>query len=286
MARVVDIFPAGGPVAPHLVIGRRGDIEDLAFKVREGISVALAGPTRVGKTTLGDAVCAEAHGKLTVLPCVEVAEHRADASDLLRAIVAACEQATLADEAKKIARALRPAFETLLRGLGLSTDLKGLFAEPESLSQRQVLLLPLALALAQAAGRPVVLFLDELQRVYEFEDHGLQFLADLVDLYTGHREVVVLVDGSEERLLAELFAQAQLGKLLDRHDIAPRILKSEWRAALPDRFAPGRRGDRRLSPRDTHRLRRGAPLRDDVGLPARRALSCAVPHRRTHRLRR
>lgn len=87
------------------------------------------------------------------------------------------------------------------------------------------------------AGRPVMLFLDELQRVYEFEDHGLRFLADLIDLYTVHREVVLLVDGSEERLLDELFERAQLGKLLNRHDVAPRILQGEWRAALPGRFA-------------------------------------------------
>jgi len=82
-----------------------------------------------------------------------------------------------------------------------------------------------------------MLFLDELQRVYEFEDHGLRFLADLIDLYTVHREVVLLVDGSEERLLDELFERAQLGKLLNRHDVAPRILQGEWRAALPGRFA-------------------------------------------------
>ena len=222
-------------MAPDLMIGRRGEIADLAFKMREGISLALAGPRRVGKTTLGDAVCAELRGEMIVLPRVEVAEHRTDASDLLNAIVAACQQTTLSDETGRIARALRPAFEALLASLGLPIDVRGLFIEPGTLSQRQVLLLPVAVA--EADGRPVVLFLDELQRVHQFGDLGLQFLADLIDLYTDHREVVLLVDGSDERLLEELFARAQLDKLLDRHDIAPRILTGEWRLALPDRFA-------------------------------------------------
>lgn len=234
MSRIVDALPAGGPVAPEFVIGRRGAIEDRAFRAREGVSLALTGPRRVGKTTLGDAVCSELKSGMTVLPRVEVAEHRADASELLRAINAACERATRADEAKRLVRALRPALEALFGRAGLSTDLAELFADPASLSQRETLMLPVALA--QATGRPVVLFLDELQRVYEFEDHGLAFLADFTDLYTRHREVVVLVDGSDERLLDELYTEAQLGKLLERHDIAARISQHEWRAALPNRF--------------------------------------------------
>lgn len=234
MKRVVDLFPAGGPIAPDLVIGRAGDIDTLTHMAREGVSTALAGPRRSGKTTVGDAVCTALVDDMMVLERVEVPEHRDGAKELLRGIVAACEKVTLRDEAKKLARALRPTLELLLRGVGLSTDFGDFFADPSSLSQRQVLMLPVALA--RTAQRPVLLFLDELQRVAAHEDGGLKLLADLVDLYSAQRDVVVLVDGSEERLLDELFDEAQLDKLLRRRELALTIAHVEWRAALPDRF--------------------------------------------------
>lgn len=43
------LFPLGGPVPPELIIGRRGEIEEIGQRVREGMSTLLSGPRRIGK---------------------------------------------------------------------------------------------------------------------------------------------------------------------------------------------------------------------------------------------
>jgi len=90
--------------------------------------------------------------------------------------------------------------------------------------------------LAEEAGEPVVFFLDELQRAVDYAD-GEQVLGDLVDLYSGATDVVVLVDGSKERALEGMLgAQVQFGKLCDRLSLEPRIPTYTWRESLPGRF--------------------------------------------------
>jgi hypothetical protein len=233
--RVVDVFPAGGPVDPALMVGREAETRELSQMVTEGISVALSGPRRIGKTTLGDAVSAAASAHMVVIPRIEIPEARADAAELLTAIVDGCERHMKGDEARSIARALKPTFERLLKErLGLDISLDEALCQPEQLSQRGVLLLPVAIAEATAA--PVLLFLDELQRVSAHEDGGAAFLADLIDIYSGSPRVAVLADGSDERLLEELYAKAQLGKLFRLRPVGPTIPYSVWRDALPDRF--------------------------------------------------
>lgn len=90
--------------------------------------------------------------------------------------------------------------------------------------------------LAEEAGEPVVFFLDELQRAVDYAD-GEQVLGDLVDLYSGATDVVVLVDGSKERALEGMLgAPVQFGKLCDRLSLEPRIPTYIWRESLPGRF--------------------------------------------------
>jgi len=45
-------------VPPDLVIGRRGEIQELERRLREGLSTMMVGPRRAGKTTVCEAVCA------------------------------------------------------------------------------------------------------------------------------------------------------------------------------------------------------------------------------------
>jgi hypothetical protein len=117
---------------------------------------------------------------------------------------------------------------------GIPLDLGQLAAAPGPLPTRKILSLPLALA--EERDRPVVLFLDELQRAADYAD-GEQLLGDLVDLYSGNTKVVVLVDGSDERALdGMLGAPAQFGKLVDRLTLDPRISADIWRGGLAERF--------------------------------------------------
>jgi hypothetical protein len=127
-----------------------------------------------------------------------------------------------------------PLIEQTLADQGIPLDLGQLAAEPGSLPTRKILALPLALA--EERDKPVVLFLDELQRAADYAD-GEQLLGDLVDLYSGSTKVV-LVDGSDERALdGMLGAPAQFGKLVDRLTLDPRIAADIWRVGLAERFA-------------------------------------------------
>jgi hypothetical protein len=65
----------------------------------------------------------------------------------------------------------------------------------------------------------------------------VQILGELVDLYSGRDEVVLLVDGSSERALERMMgAPIGFGKLVDRLQLTREISTGIWRESLPDRF--------------------------------------------------
>jgi len=237
--RLGYIFPAGDPVSPELVIGRQTEIAALHLRLRERVGTLVSGERRVGKTTLCNAACAQAGAVERMLTVkVEVPERQAGpVSDLLRGVANACEKAGHGAEQRKLLRAARPALEELLRDAGLPFDLRELGAEPGSESVRKVVSLPLDLA--RRLGRPIVFYLDELQRIADYATDGDAFVSDLVDVYTanGTRDhVTVLVDGSDERTLELLERDLRLGKLVKRLPLGPTISESEWRPGLIDHY--------------------------------------------------
>ncbi len=218
---------------PHLVIGREGEIGDLDLNLRERVHVLVTGPRRIGKSTVCQAACEAAaqHGHLIV--SLEVPERR-DASELLRKMVEACGGTSLRDERRRLLRALRPLIAKTLTEQGLPVDLSELGAEEAISSARTILGLPLAVA--GGIERPVVLFLDEIQRIVDY-DHHEQLLADLLDLYTGQSHVTVIADGSDERTVQGLLGPPNhLGKLFQRYALAPTIPRMIWEQPLRDRF--------------------------------------------------
>lgn len=231
--RIGRLFPAGGPVPPDLVIGRKGEIEEITRRVREGIHTLVTGPRRIGKTTVCDAVCGRARHDHGDVVDIEVPE-RADSTTLLQLIIDRCNRISNDATARKLWRTATPFIEALLREEGIPLDLSQIGQEQE-LPTRAVLSLPLKIA--ERSGQRVVFFLDELQRVVDYGD-GAQVLGDLVDLYSGKGDVVVLVDGSDERALDGMLGPpAQIGKLCDRVPLAPTIPTYTWRDCLPERFA-------------------------------------------------
>ena len=223
---------------PHLVIGRRGAIDEIERRLREGLSTMLVGPRRIGKTTVCDAVCDRLRADGVPVIEVEVPERR-DAAALLQAIVHEVHEASLLPAGRRLVRAARPLAEKLLEEHGIPLDLSELGAESGELPMREIVALPAGLA--ERSGRPVVFFLDELQRAVDYEN-GAQLLTDLTDLYGGASDVVVLVDGSDERALdGMLGAPIHFGKLCDRQPLAPKILPLDtWREPLRARFRQAR----------------------------------------------
>lgn len=124
----------------------------------------------------------------------------------------------------------------MLKDQGIPLELSGLGATVPPATRRGALELPLAIA--RQHGRPVVLFIDELQRAVDYGD-GVGLVSDLVDLYAGEasRTVIVLVDGSDERSLEKLMGDPySLAKLTSRVALPERIALDQWREPLRRRF--------------------------------------------------
>jgi AAA ATPase domain len=227
------LFPAGGPVPVELVIGRDADIQEVTRRVHEGIHTLLMGPRRIGKTTVCDAACSQLEQDGMLIVGIEVPE-RSDSTDLLQQMVDRCNRISLTAAGWKLLRAIRPTVEKFLAGENIPLDLNELAAEPGSLPTRSILALPLTLA--EQTGLTTVFFADELQRAVEYSD-GEQVLTDLVDIYSGQTDVVVVVDGSQQRTLdGMLGGSGQMGKLCDRLPLEPTIPARTWRDAMPARF--------------------------------------------------
>lgn len=229
------LFPAGGPVPADLIIGREEPIEELARRIEEGMHTMLTGPRRIGKTTVCDAVCRRLQEAGSIIVKIEVPEG-ADAEALLQLIIDRCRE----DSASvgRVARTLRPLVEAILEELGLPLDLSQLAptAPPETV--RKILSLPLKLA--ERGEAPVVFYCDELQRVVDYEG-GERLLGDLVDIYSGKTDAVMLVDGSSERALERMMVpEVGFGKLVDRLPLAAEIPARIWRQSLPSRFERAR----------------------------------------------
>jgi hypothetical protein len=228
------LFPAGGPVEPALLVGRQGEVAEISGRLSEGVHIMLTGARRIGKTSVCKAVAEEMREADAVIIEIEVPE-RTISRDLLQDIIDRCNRAYPAKRRVGLGvRIARPLFEELLRDQGIPLDLSQLTPEPSAPQQRQILTGPLHVA--EALDRPVVFFLDELQRAADYAD-GEQLLIDIVDIYSGQDKVVVLLDGSDERTLDKLFDRpVGLKKLVHRVALSPTIPLEEWRSALRRRY--------------------------------------------------
>jgi len=228
------LFPAGGRVAPEQMVGRQGDVADLVERLRELAHVVVSGPRRTGKTSVCGAACAalrEDHGFLAIE--VEAPE-QSSAEGVCQLIIDRTARLDLERIAQGLLEAAMPTIQKLLEERGVPLDLSWFGAEVPDASRRAVLELPLTIARQQR--RKAVFFIDELQRVVDYAD-GVGLVRDLVDIYSGNRDVVVLVDGSDERTIERLMGSPyDLARLGQRLELSPTIPADQWRAPLRRRF--------------------------------------------------
>lgn len=232
--RIGHLFPTGGPVAPDLVIGREDALQELNHRVTEGIHTMLTGERRIGKTTVCNAVCDRLSEEGSTVIQIEVPES-ASADALLQLVVDRSRGRSLSvARGRRLLRAAEPFVEKLLADQGIPIDLSQLGSQPPLRTATTILSLPLRLA--EKTGRPVIFYLDELQRVVDYSQ-GERLLSELVDVYSGQTEVVLLVDGSQERALERMMGKpVGFGKLVDRLPLAEAIPARIWRESLPIRF--------------------------------------------------
>jgi hypothetical protein len=236
MSELGLLFPVGGRVEPVQMVGRVGDVQDVVELLFEHVHVTLSGARRIGKTTVCNAACERLRDEHQFIVLEVEAPEQSTAAGFCELIAARYARASLTEVARRGVRVARPILEHLTeRLLGVTPDLSSV-TDPDQalLSRRAALELPRALA--SETGRKVVLFADELQRAVNYAD-GIGLINDLVDIYAGNREVVVLVDGSDERTLEQLIGEPyNLGKLTKRLALTDRIPFDQWRAPLRDRF--------------------------------------------------
>lgn len=216
------------------MIDREGDVAELVFRLDEGVHSLLSGARRIGKSTVCNAAAVRLREQRGAVVIWLEAPKQATAVGFCQLLIDQCTRIDLSHLAREYGKTLRPTIEALLRSLGVPLDLSALGEDVPPATRRDALELPLKIAREQ--GAKVVFCIDELQRAVEYAD-GEGVAGDLADIYAGQTDVVLLVNGSQERVLDRLLAEPYtIGKLLDRRELAATIPYDQWRQPLTRRF--------------------------------------------------
>lgn len=241
-----DLFPTDEPVAPDRMIGRAEDVNRLAMSLATGQSLRILAPRRTGKTTVCEAALQRLREDGWYTATVDLMHPSgADgfAQALTRALLAnrpqlkkALAQARnawgrLSDRLRAQATVdlgdgVRIAFEP---GGSRREDPDALLAEALNLPQR----------LAEKDGRPVVVFLDELQELAApaapFGD-SRRLQARMRATFQHAGQVGLLFAGSREHSMDRVFQpDAPLGGYGGSYSLSP-IAAHEWEAGITERF--------------------------------------------------
>ncbi len=228
------LFPTGGRVAPEQMVGREGDVADLVARLREFAHVVLSGPRRAGKTSVCGAACAVLRDVHDFLVIELEAPEQSSAEGVCQLIIDRAARLDLQRISRDLLKAAVPTVQKLLEEQGVPLDLSRFGADVPDATRRAALELPSTIARRQRCK--VVFFIDELQRAVDYAD-GVGLVHDLVDIYSANPDVVVLVDGSDDRTIEQMMgAPYGLARLAQRVPLAPIIPVDQWRRPLRERF--------------------------------------------------
>jgi uncharacterized protein len=246
-----QLFPSDAPLPLDRMIGRRGDVEQLVLQLSNGAHRIVAGPRRTGKSS----VCEAAMGQLRAGGSYTVAVSlfkQTNAATLAEAVAAAA--LSNRGPVHRLIERVRGVGAAALKGAALTLAMKvqaelgdgvelalrpGLAAQDPERALRMALELPGRIA--ERDGRPLVLFIDELQELatssgaYGDPDALMKYMRETI--YES-RGVTSLFAGSVERMMRELFTSRRrafygFGGFYDLTPISPQ----EWKAGLADRFS-------------------------------------------------
>jgi len=219
-------FQTQGAVPTPDVVGRREQLDELGFRLRSGQAVFVAGPRRIGKTSVLTKALAEASAEGLIPITLDLLRY-SDPAAFGRALYEAC-LAHLNLPATILARLgmqqERMQVEVSYRAqLGPFFDL-GVRLLQAGMDAEQVLDTALRMPgrLAEQKGRRVVLLLDEFQEGDKLD--GARFYAKLRSFVTDQQQrVSYLFSGSRASMLRSLFA--------DRHKP---LYRAAVETAMPD----------------------------------------------------
>lgn len=234
------------------MIGRAGDVERSAMALLGGVNIVMAGPRRIGKTTVADAAlevcrgdgaytakvdlfdCSDA-GALAHLLALELLGNRAP---LRRAIADAVQTGKSLIAALRTTATLR-ARQDLGEEIELTIDLGRAEQEPMKALDSA---LRLGQQLAERDGRRVVIFLDEFQDIAgnRFGDQET-VTRRIRAVFQRSPAVSVLFAGSIEHLMRDLFGPSEraLSQFGSFHELTP-IAAEEWTDGIRSRLASDR----------------------------------------------
>ncbi len=246
------LFPTDHPVRPDSMIGRAGDVERIAMSLLGGGNVVMAGPRRIGKTTVADAALEVCRGegayraKVDLFDCSDAGalahllalELLANRAPLRRAIGDAVRTGRNILGALRTSATLR-ARQDLGEEIEITIDLGRAEAEPIKALDSA---LRLAQRLAERDQHRVVVFLDEFQDIASNRFGDTDALTRrLRAVFQRSPDVSVLFAGSVEHLMRDLFgpterALSQFGSFQE----LTTITAEEWADGIRNRLKADR----------------------------------------------
>src|SRR3982751_5806223 len=197
-------FPVGGPVPSSDLVGRETYIRRIAERLEDGQHVLLAGPRRIGKTSLILEVLRRLRrrGALTAyVDCLGATDVRGLGEQLIDALlenVSGVERSF--EQAKAIAAGVRPSVKVKYEHVELALDL----AREKNDQRFFDGALDVPRALAARTGKRVVVAFDEFQAAGRL---GPRVFDVMRAHFQAQRGVAYGFLGSEEGILEELFSE-------------------------------------------------------------------------------
>jgi hypothetical protein len=242
------LFPTDHPVRPESMIGRAGDVDRVAMSLLGGGNVVMAGPRRIGKTTVADAaleICRSEGAyaaKVDLFDCSDAAalahmlalELLANRAPLRRAIGDAVRAGKSMLGALRTSATLR-ARQDLGEEIEITIDIARAEAEPVKALDSA---LRLAQQLAERDQQRVVIFLDEFQDIASGRFGDTETLTRRVRaVFQRSPDVSVLFAGSIEHLMRDLFGPTEraLSQFGSFQELTP-ILAEEWAEGVRGRL--------------------------------------------------
>jgi len=241
-----ELFPTDEPVAPDQMIGRDEDVSRLVSSLATGQSLRILAPRRTGKTTVCDAALQRLRDEGWYTATVDLMQPSGAAGFaqvLTRALLANRPQlkkalAQARDAWGRLSDRLRAqATVDLGEGVKIAFEPGGSIRDEPDVALAEALELPQRLA--EKDGRPVVVFLDELQELAApaapFGDPA-RLQARMRATFQRARQVGLLFAGSREHAMKQVFQpDAPLGGYGGSYSLSP-IAVHEWEAGIAERF--------------------------------------------------
>src|SRR5437763_341536 len=170
-----ELFPTDMPVAAGEMIGRQDDVAEVAGALAEGVNTIIAGPRRIGKTSVCEAALGRLRRRGFYVATVDLFD-QADAGDLAESLIVA----TVANRPplRRVLRRARAAGRALADAASVSAIVKakaelgeeiefafrpGLAGEDPEHALRAALALPQKIS--RSDGKQIIVFFDEFQEI-------------------------------------------------------------------------------------------------------------------------